>query len=161
MTVWVVDTSPLIFLSHLDRLDLLRRGGREVVIPRAVLFEVVARQDSAAAAIHAACESWLVVKEVRDRAAVEFVNVDLHAGEAEAIVLAKELAVEWLVMDDQKARQCATRAGLKVVGTLGLLLAAKRKGQVPSVRREIEKLQEAGFRASPRLVTAVLEQAGE
>ncbi len=45
MTIWVVNTSPLIFLSHLDRLNLLQSEGREVFIPRAVLDEVVTRED--------------------------------------------------------------------------------------------------------------------
>lgn len=77
------------------------------------------------------------------------------------MVLAKALNADWLVIDDQDARRFADRAGIKTVGTLGILLAAKRKGQIPSVRQEIQRLQSAGFRASPRLVTAILKQAGE
>jgi len=161
VTVWVVNTSPLIFLSHLDRLDLLHAEGREVVIPRAVLDEVLARADCASTVVQQARKTWLKVKEVSDRIGLELIRADLHGGEAEAMMLAKELSAERLVIDDQDARRFADRAGIKTIGTLGLLLAAKRKGQVSSVRHEIEKLQSAGFRVNPRLVAAVLKEAGE
>lgn len=161
MTIWVVNTSPLIFLSHLGRLDILRSKGREVVIPRAVLSEVLAKGDHVSAAVQQASETWLKVKDVTDRIGLELIRADLHGGEAEAMMLAKELNAERLVIDDQDARRFADRAGIKTIGTLGLLLVAKRKGQISSVRPEVEKLQSAGFRVNPRLVTAILKEAGE
>ncbi len=161
MTIWVVNTSPLIFLSHLDRLNLLQSEGREVFIPKAVLDEVIAREDRASAAVRLAYKTWLRIKDVTDRTGLDLIRADLHRGEAEAMVLAKELNAERLVIDDQDARRFADRAGIKTIGTLGILLAAKRKGQIPVVRQEIQRLQSAGFRVSPRLVTAILKQAGE
>jgi predicted nucleic acid-binding protein len=101
------------------------------------------------------------VRDVADRTAVNFVQTALHSGEAEAIVLATELQVAWLVMDDQDARRFADRCGLKTIGTLGILLAAKQRGKIASLRFEIERLQALGFRVNPRLLTAVLQRAGE
>jgi predicted nucleic acid-binding protein len=101
------------------------------------------------------------VRDVADRTAVNFVQVALHRGEAEAIVLATELQAAWLVMDDQDARRFADRCGLRTVGTLGILLAAKQSGKIPSLRFEIERLQAIGFRVNPRLLTVVLQRAGE
>jgi Domain of unknown function (DUF3368) len=66
-----------------------------------------------------------------------------------------------LVMDDQDARRFANRCGLTVIGTLGILLAAKQRGAIASLRAEINALSSLGFRAKPRLVTAVLQSAGE
>jgi len=55
MSVWVVNTSPLVFRGSLGRLGLLRREGWEVCTPRAVAEEVAKKPDAAAQAVQAAC----------------------------------------------------------------------------------------------------------
>ena len=67
MTIWVVDTSSLVFLAKLGHLDLLQRGADTVCVPRAVLNEVRARSDEATSAIEEASQSWLSVREVSDQ----------------------------------------------------------------------------------------------
>ena len=161
MSIWVVNTSPLVFLGNLGRLELLRHEGREVYIPRAVAEEIAEKPDAAAQAVQASCATWIQVRNVTDETAVALVQASLHKGEAEAIVLATELHAERLVMDDQDARRFANRCGLTVIGTLGILLAAKQRGAIASLRAEINALASLGFRANPRLVTAVLQSAGE
>ena len=161
MSIWVVNTSPLVFLGNLGRLELLRHEGREVYIPRAVAEEIAEKPDAAAQAVQAACATWMQVRNVTDQTAVTLVQASLHKGEAEAIVLATELHAERLVMDDQDARRFADRCGLTAIGTLGILLAAKQRGGIASLRAEINALASLGFRANPRLVTAVLQGAGE
>lgn len=85
----------------------------------------------------------------------------LGRGEAEAILLAEEVHAAWIVMDDATGRRVAARRGLRIIGTLGILLAAKRRFEIESLRAEIDRLLELGFRVSPRLVAAVLEEADE
>ena len=133
MSRWVINTSPLIFLGSLGRLELLRQEGREVYIPRAVAEEVAEKPDTAAQAVQLACTTWMRIQDVADRTAVNFVQAVLHKGEAETIVLATELQAEWLVMDDQEARRFANRCGLRAIGTLGILLAAKQNGRIVSL----------------------------
>jgi len=161
MSIWVVNTSPLVFLGNLGRLELLRHEGREVYIPRAVAEEIAEKPDAAAQAVQAACATWMQVGNVTDQTAVTLVQAALHKGEAEAIVLATELHAERLVLDDQDARRFAARCGLKIIGTLGILLAAKQRGAIVSLREEIDALIALGFRVNPQLVTAVLQSAGE
>jgi predicted nucleic acid-binding protein len=161
MSVWVVNTSPLVFLGNLGRLELLRKEGREVCLPRAVAEEVAEKPDAAAQAVQAAYLTWLQVRDVADRTAVALVQAALHKGEAEAIVLATELQAERLIIDDQDARRFADRCGLKTVGTLGILLSAKQHGEIASLRQEIDRLLALGFRVNPRLVSAMLQAAGE
>jgi uncharacterized protein len=161
MSVWVVNTSPLVFLGHLGRLELLRHEGREVCIPRAVAEEIAEKPDAAAHAVQRACTTWMQVRPITDHTAVTLVQATLHQGEAEAIVLATELHAERLVLDDQDARRFADRCGLKTIGTLGVLLAAKQRGAIPSLREEINALAALGFHAQPQLVAAVLQRAGE
>jgi len=92
---------------------------------------------------------------------MEVLQADLGPGEAEASVLAKECGAEMLVLDDLDARRFASRVGLSVVGTAGLLLAAKLRGDIPSLAADLDRLEVAGFRIGARLNQAVLAAAGE
>ncbi|HEY5869364.1 MAG TPA: DUF3368 domain-containing protein [Candidatus Tectomicrobia bacterium] len=161
MSIWVANTSPLVFLGNLGRLELLRHEGREVYIPRAVAEEIAEKPDAASQAVQTAWATWMQVRHITDQTAMTLVQTALHKGEAEAIVLAAELHAERLVFDDQEARRFADRCGLKVIGTLGILLAAKQRGAIASLREEINALVALGFRVNPRLVTAVLQSAEE
>lgn len=107
MTCWVCDTAPLIFLAKLDRLDLLRHAADEVMIPSAVLDEAQAHADIAADRITHATESWLAVGHWADGAAVELLLADLDLGEAEVLVLAKQVHADRVVLDDLDAPLCA------------------------------------------------------
>jgi predicted nucleic acid-binding protein len=161
VSIWVVDTSPLIFLSKLGRLDLLQGQARTICAPQAVLDEIGAKTDEAAQAIEQASRSWLSVRQVGNRQAVEILLADLGPGEAEAIVLAKEVSADKVVMDDLDARRFARRVGLDLIGTMGLLLAARLRGDIPSLREEIAHLQGLGFHIAAPLAEALLREAGE
>lgn len=161
MTIWVVDTSPLIFLAKLGHLDLLSEGAGTVYVPRSVLDEVRVGQDQATQAIEQASLSWLSVRQVKNRGAVEILQADLDLGEAEVIALAREAGADKVVMDDLDARRFARRVGLDVIGTMGLLLAARLRGEIPSIRSEIKRLEALGFRVAPSLVEAILKEAAE
>jgi predicted nucleic acid-binding protein len=76
MSIWVVNTSPLVFLGNLGRLELLRREGREVYIPRAVAEEIAEKPDAAAQAVQAACAIWIQVRNVTDETAVTLNNLE-------------------------------------------------------------------------------------
>jgi hypothetical protein len=160
MRIWVVDTSPLIFLAKLNRLDLLKKAGR-VLVPMAVLREIQEYPDEAAAQIEEARHAWLEVQPVRDRGIVEVLTGDLDAGESELLALAREVGAQRVVIDDLDGRRFAYRLGLAPIGTLGLLLAARLRGDLPSLQQEIEHLQAAGFRMSGTLRLAFLKRAGE
>ena len=101
------------------------------------------------------------MRPVADRHAVRLLRSQLHAGESEVLVLGHELSAVWVVLDDLDARRIASRLGLQVVGTIGLLLAAKQRGDIPSLRIELDRLLAKGFRLSPKLRALVLARAGE
>ena len=83
-------------------------------------------------------------------------------GEAEAIALATELKADIVLIDEQEGRQLASKAGLAVTGVLGVLLRAKRKGEIAAVKPEIDLLRsKARFFVSPLLEAKVLVAAGE
>jgi predicted nucleic acid-binding protein len=161
MKLWVSDTSPLLFLAKLDRLDLLRQTGTEIAAPHAVFREIRQYADEASRKLEEARQSWLKAREVTETSLVKVLLADLDEGEAEVIALALELGADRVLLDDLDGRRLARRVGLTPVGTLGVLLAARQKGKIPSLRAEIEKLLESGFRAHEELVARVLRQAGE
>lgn len=74
MSIWVVNTSPLVFLGNLSRLELLRYEGREVYIPRAVAEEIAEKPDAAAQAVQIVYATWIQVRNVSDETAVTFVQ---------------------------------------------------------------------------------------
>ena len=161
MTCWVADASPLIFLARLGHLGLLRHAGRSVLVPPGAFAETQAVDDSAAAELRDASSAWLTIREVRNSTAIALVCADLGRGESEAIVLASEVGAERLVVDDLEARRFAVRCGLNVVGTLGILLAAKLEDKLPSLTAECDRLERVGFRIDQPLRAAVLRRAGE
>ncbi len=161
MSRWVVDTGPLIFLAKLDHLSLLEKSADEILIPETVFAEVKRQRDDATGKIETATQTWLQVQAVGNEEAVALLLADLGRGEAEVIVLARELQADRVVMDDLDARRFAHRVGLTAIGTLGLLLAARLRGDIPSVKAEIERLRGFGFWAGDALVEAVLKAAGE
>lgn len=161
MSLWVVDTSPLIYLAQVDRLDLLRRGADDILIPPAVLQELRAKPGRGTSKIETAYRTWLRLETPLNQKVVEVLRLELDAGEAEAIALAIERSADRVVMDDLAGRRCARRLGLSLVGTLGLLLAARLRGEVESMKSEIERLRAAGFYAGEALVQGILQAAGE
>lgn len=82
-------------------------------------------------------------------------------GEAETIILAEEINANLLIIDDYLAREIANLIGLKITGTLGILIRAKNKGLIQKVKPLIEKLIEAHFWIDQVLYHLVLEVSGE
>jgi len=161
VSLWVVDASPLIFLAKLERLDLLRQAAGSVCLPQAVADEIRAKPDMATQLLEQALQTWIEVRVVDNRMAVDLLLAELDLGEAEVIVLAKILNAKYVVMDDLDARRFARRVGLRPIGTLGLLLAARLRGEIPSLQAEIQRLEKFGFRVSSALKAQILRAAGE
>ncbi len=86
---------------------------------------------------------------------------DLGPGEAEVLALGLESRDSIVVLDDALARRVAVRLGLRLTGTLGILLDGKRIGIVPAVGPALEKLQALGFRLAGHTRAAVMALAGE
>ena len=161
MTIWVADADSLIFLAKLGRLNLLSAVGGDIYIPSAVMAEIRAKGDEACAQVELAGKSWLRIREVENRETVVLLLADLDPGESEVITLAKEIHADYVILDDLDARRFARRVGLSVIGTVGILLSARLRGEIPSLRDEIGRLQAYAFRISQTFVEEVLKEAGE
>ncbi len=113
-------------LAKINSLFLLKEMFQEIHVPEAVFREVT--QDGwlkpGAEAVRKA--PWILRKEVSDRIQVHFLMTVLEEGEAEVLVLAKELQADLILLDEEKARKSAVLAGFSVMGVIGILIAAKR-----------------------------------
>jgi predicted nucleic acid-binding protein len=153
----VSNTGPLIALASIGQFDLLRRLFGKILFPPAVRAEV--QDETSVAALTAA--DWIVVQPAQDLLAVQLLREELDAGESEAIILARELDAELVLIDERAARRKARGIGLQTVGTLGVLLMAKDKGLVAGLKPLLDDLRRAGFRMSDDLYRQVHGSAGE
>jgi len=147
----VSDASPLIALSSIGRLGLLRQLFETVVVPPAVFDELKS----------VILPDWVGVVPIPPGPIPAIKGTGLGRGETEAIQLALRLRPDRLLLDDGLGRREARRLELKVTGVLGLLLAAKQKGILVAVRPEIDALRNFGFRASESLYRELLASCGE
>ncbi len=148
----VSNSSPLIALARIQRLDLVPAILQSILIPPAVAREI--------APTIPVLPPWISVQASRPSAALTS-RGRLGDGEREAIALAIEVGASAIVIDERPARRVAEAAGLNVIGTLGLLLEAKGLGLVATVRPELDKLLETSFFLSQQLYDRLLRMAGE
>jgi hypothetical protein len=147
----------LIALARLDRLTLLGELFGRILVPEAVLDECTARPElDDAARIRRACEEGLLTVCIAEPAGA----VHLGRGERSAIGMALESNAV-LLADDLAARRQAMALGLTTIGTLGVLIGAKRKRLLTEVRPLIEELRARGYWLSDAAVRVALQAAGE
>jgi predicted nucleic acid-binding protein len=150
----VSDTSPVSALMTVGRIELLPKLFTEVFIPQAVHAELLRS--------HPTLPDWLQTRAVSNLAAVVGFARTVDAGEAEAIALAKEMHADRLLIDERKGRRLAQAEGLQVIGLLGVVLLAKRKGFISDARHLTEQLvNEAGVYLDPDLINSALQTVGE
>jgi predicted nucleic acid-binding protein len=162
--VAVSDTSAVSNLALIGRLHLLQSQFQIVWIPEAVQAELeqVPTLEAKDLIDEAFRAGWLRCRQVGNPGVAAALANDLDKGEAEAITLATEIQAEVLLIDEKQGRSFARQAGIPVRGVLGVLIRAKAKGDVTSVRNELHALRNrAGFFVAPSLEAEVLRSAGE
>ena len=161
MTV-VSNTSPIINLAAIGQLTLLQPLYDRIRIPQAVYLEIAVTGAGQAGAREVRQFDWISRCTVADRALVSALSIELDPGEAEAIAAAVELHAELLLIDEQRGRAVAQRLGLRVIGILGILIEAKHRGLIKTVKPLLDALiTRAGFWVRKDLYTRVLQAAGE
>ncbi len=159
MSDLIVNASPLVFLGNAGRLNLLQELGEgRVLVPRAVLSEVAdsSHCDRARAAVLSS--AWI---EPIDVAAVpsSVIEWDLGAGESEVVAAGIARPSARVVLDDLAGRKCALSHRLNVVGTLGVVIGAYRRGLIADPAVVLAELRDAGMWLFPSLIARVLSLA--
>lgn len=148
----VSDSSPLIALARIGRLDLLRLLYGSIVVPEAVWHEIVHAGAGKFGADKVEAAEWIQRRTVQQKNLVALLQKDLGAGESEAIVLAQEINVRFVLLDDRRGRLTAQRFGVRAVGLIGVLIEARKSGVLTNAEAVVERLhRDAGFWISQEL----------
>lgn len=155
----IADTTPIITLMKLGRLDLLERLFGIVTVPNAVYEELVGNSKyPVEAQIIVKC-SFLKRCEVSDRQSIKILRevVGLDTGESEAIALAEETVADLLIIDERKGRRVAKQMELKITGTIGILLQAFDCQMISKTEILIcaEQLRKSNIRISESLLDLI------
>ncbi len=154
-----VNASPLILLARGGLAPLLQLTGPEVVVPLPVAEEI-RRRGPGDPTLRALVESpWLIVAEVSVPPLIQ--AWDLGPGESAVLAWAHAHPGALAVLDDLAARRCATALGIPVRGTLGLVILAKQRGEIPAARPVVEALRRGGLYLSDAVLNAALALVGE
>lgn len=153
----VSNSTPLIALSKIGKIELLHEYFDQIYIPKAVYEEVVVNGGILYGAEEVAKADWIIVEDVGNTLAVESLSMYLDAGESEAIVLAKEKN-GLLIIDDGDGRKAATNMNIDITGTVGVLLKAGMDGKI-DLRESLDELNACGFRLSEKVRNFVLSKA--
>ncbi|MEA3643182.1 MAG: DUF3368 domain-containing protein [Lamprobacter sp.] len=154
----VVNTTPLISLACVQRLNLLEQLFGGIILAEAVYREIKAKPGYGHAEID---QTWITVRSIAGKLYRPLLLNQLDAGEAETIILAREIQADDVVIDENRGYRLAQQFGLPVVRTLSLLLRAKEKGLITQIKPILEEMVTRGRWYSPAVCRAVLLQSGE
>ena len=162
-SIVVADASPLIGLARIGSLAVLRSLYGKVMVPVQVSEElqIGERRPGNLLLEEALHEGWLVVVKVREIAALTALKQVLDPGEAAAIILAEEQEARFLLIDERRGRHVARARGLRVVGTGGVLIAAKKRALIDRVGPLLDLLSANNYRLAEGLRRKILDLAGE
>jgi predicted nucleic acid-binding protein len=158
------NSSPLIWLSQTGHFDLLKEVFGTVAITPEVRAETVDRAagyPNAANVTAAIGAGWMKVIAPVDTGKVAVLKAQLHAGEAETLVMGQEQKVDVVLVDDLQARHFATAMGLKIVGTAGILLLACDRGIKLDVKTVLDSMRGSGFRLGESVYQDILKRVGQ
>jgi predicted nucleic acid-binding protein len=146
----ISDTSCLILLDNINELEILNK-----------LFGVVTTTSEVADEFGKMLPAWIEMLQPRDQNYQATIEEEVDKGEASAIALAVELQNCLLIIDDLRGRKLAHELGLNIIGTLGVIVDAKLKGIIPSIKPILSKVKKTNFRISEELERILLRGAKE
>lgn len=156
----IIDTTPLIALALINQLDVLRLLYTTVLVPPTVAQEVMAGGVRGIGQRVFDQSTWLHVTPLADPRRAELLS-DLDQGEAEVLALAQEINADLVIIDERLGRLHATRLGLTLTGTIGVLLKAKQIGYISAIKPFLFELQHGGIWLDHNLIHQALTLADE
>jgi predicted nucleic acid-binding protein len=160
MIVIVADSGPLISFARIGELKLIERMVNRVLIPPAVMEEIAPRGKRRKGAMALQRAPWIIVENLANPHLLDLVSPHIGRGERAAIALAYERGLG-LLIDDFAGRQEAKRLNITPLGSVGLLLEAKKQGVISQVKPLLDALVQDGFRLAQEIYREVLRRANE
>lgn len=157
----VSNSGPLIALARINKLDLLKHLFNRIFISKETFNELVVKGKGKAGSKQIKSADWIKVKLVKDESSVNILRIELDKAEAESIVLAQELNANILLIDELIARNIAEALGLKVVGTIGILLKAKTEKLIAQIKPNLDELRDKNIWISDEVYNRSLIMSNE
>jgi len=156
----ISDTTPIVSLIKISRIDLLEKLFGEVCIPEAVFRELTTNTIFESEAEVVKNSPFLKTIPVKNRKSLEILQAasGLDDGESEAIILADELKSDILVIDERKGRKVAQKLGITITGTIGILIQAHDEKIISTedIKIYLEQLRNSSIRLSESLIQEAL-----
>jgi predicted nucleic acid-binding protein len=146
----VSDTSCLIALTKIEKLDLLKELYQEIIITAEVYQE-----------FGGSLPDWIMITDVKNKEKQKELEKRLDKGEASSIALVLEIDNSTLVIDEIKGRKIAQSLDINIIGTIGIILLANKNGLISDVVSTILLLVNKGFRLSDKLIDKLIERYGK
>ena len=146
----ISDTSCFIILSKIGELELLHKLYGQIITTLDIAEE-----------FGETLPNWVSIEKASDKYKQRILEMQIDKGESSAIALALEIPNCTLILDDFKARKVAQNLGLNHTGTIGIIVKAKLKGTIASIKPFLEKIKETNFRISAEIELQALKEAGE
>lgn len=155
----VVDASPLICLFKSGLENLLPALFGDIVVPETVNEEVISRPKTGPSLALTACRWIHLVNDITIDSRVA--AWDLGRGESSVLSFALKNPGYWAIIDDKEARRCAVSLQCHHTGTVGIIVLAKKRGIIRSIRENLEKLRMAGLWLSENFIDEVCVKAAK
>lgn len=153
----IVNSTPLISLYRIKRLDLLQKNYSKIYIPYGVYEEL-----SVDGKYNFLSElGFIIIQEIKNKEAKKLFKTSLHKGEVEVMILAEEMNADLCIIDDLLARKYAKYLGNIVTGTIGLLLKSKERGYVSEIKSVLDELLSKEIYIDDKLYDMALKMANE
>ena len=157
----VSNTTPILSLYKIGQLHLLRVLFGQVYVPMAVYNEIAVLGKGKQGHDVLDTIDYICMRKIQNILAANLLRPHLDYGEAESIVLARELGADVLLLDEKKARKVANANSQPVIGTIGILQAAKDKGLIMDMKTHLDGLIMNGIWIDGKLYQAVLRNNNE
>jgi predicted nucleic acid-binding protein len=155
----ISNTTPIITLLSISKLDLLKQIYGQIIIPKGV-YEEIEQGKSKGFYAELSKFEWITIQSIQNKEQIKYLT-DLDKGEAEVIVLATELQADLVIIDERLGREYAEYFNLKVTGTIGVLLKAKELGYIKEIKPLVNLMIEKGIWINKKLVDTILRIADE
>ncbi len=156
----VADSGPIISFARAEKLHLIQQVCDEIIVPPTVYDEIVVKGQGKPGAEEVKKASWITVQAPKNGIEVRELEKQFDRGECEAIVLAQELKAI-LLADERVVIEEARERNIEIVSTHLILVEAKQRNLIKSVRQELNDLVASGFRTTSELIKKTLQKAGE
>ncbi len=154
----VSNTTPIISLASIGKLGILKALFSKIIIAKAVYQEIKAKESYG---YHEIDQEYIQVKAIQGKIDTNLLLSQLDLGEAETIILAKEINADFVIIDEKLGYKMAKNSGLNATRTLSVLLNAKQNGIITEIKPLLDKMISNGRWYSKKVYEQILMRAGE